>query len=101
MAWKSGSRELNYATISKMVALRGLFHLGCGIFYAFGTYHDFQIVTVGTQSYGGRFKYLTVLNLVSLNDRWPGFVTPVSLLKSYMYNCEISQRWWFFEGFSI
>jgi len=42
-----------------------LFHLGCGIFYIYGTYCDMQIVTEHIMSYGGRSKYLTFLNLVS------------------------------------
>ena len=48
-----------------MVFARGLFHLGCGIFYIYGTYHDMQIVSDHLSSYGGRSKYLTFLNLVS------------------------------------
>lgn len=47
-----------------MVVYRGLFHFGCGVFYIYGTYHDLQIVTDHTQNYGGRFKYLTFLNLL-------------------------------------
>ncbi|CAH3170401.1 unnamed protein product [Porites lobata] len=47
-----------------MVAYRGLFHFGCGFFYIYGTYYDLQIVTAHSQSYGGRFKYLTFLNLL-------------------------------------
>ena len=49
-----------------MVAYRGLFHFGCGFFYIYGTYYDLQIVTAHSQSYGGRFKYLTFLNLVRI-----------------------------------
>lgn len=73
--------------ISKMAAFRGLFHLGCGIFYIYGTYHDLQVVTAHTQNYGGRFKYLTFLNLVSFEryDRWPWEVTQVC----WKLNCEI------------
>jgi len=41
-----------------------LFHVGCGVYYIYGTYHDLQIVTDHTQNYGGRFKYLTFLNLL-------------------------------------
>ena len=48
-----------------MVVSRGMFHLGCGIFYIYGTYYDMQIVTEHILSYGGRLKYLTFLNLVS------------------------------------
>lgn len=47
-----------------MVFSRGLFHLGCGIFYIYGTYYDMQIVAEHLMSYGGRSKYLTFLNLV-------------------------------------
>ncbi|XP_020617778.1 androgen-induced gene 1 protein-like isoform X2 [Orbicella faveolata] len=47
-----------------MVVSRGMFHLGCGIFYIYGTYYDMQIVTEHILSYGGRLKYLTFLNLV-------------------------------------
>ena len=51
--------------LPKMVFVRGLFHLGCGIFYIYGTYYDMQIVSDHLSSYGGRSKYLTFLNLVS------------------------------------
>ena len=51
--------------LAKMVVFRGLFHLGCGIFYIYGTYCDMQIVMEHIVSYGGRSKYLTFLNLVS------------------------------------
>ena len=51
-----------------MVAFRGLFHLGCGVFYVYGTYYDLQIVTAHTTNYGGRFKYLTFLNLVRVGN---------------------------------
>lgn len=67
-----------------MVAFRGLFHFGCGIFYIFGTYHDLQVVTEHTQNYGGRFKYLTFLNLVSFFHGSRAGVLKV--------NCKILQR---------
>ena len=58
-----------------MVAYRGLFHFGCGFFYIYGTYYDLQIVTAHSQSYGGRFKYLTFLNLVRI-ERGNGECSP-------------------------
>ena len=57
--------ELTVVRSSKMVFSRGLFHLGCGMFYVYGTYCDMQIVAGHISSYGGRSKYLTFINLVS------------------------------------
>lgn len=42
-----------------------LFHVVIGIFYCVSTYLDLQITTPGALLYGGRWKYLTFLNLVS------------------------------------
>jgi len=47
-----------------MMVSRVLFHLGGRLFYIYGTYHDSYIVTEDRMLYGGRFKYLTFLNLV-------------------------------------
>lgn len=52
------------AKSTEMEFLSGVFHLGCGIYYICGTYWDFQIVTPHVNTYGGRWKFLTFLNLV-------------------------------------
>ena len=61
-----------------MVVFRGLFHLGCGIFYIYGTYYDMQIVTENILIYGGRSKYLTFLNLVSYYMQYGTSLIPVA-----------------------
>lgn len=52
------------AKSTEMEFLSGVFHLGCGIYYICGTYWDFQIVTPHVNTYGGRWKFLTFLNLI-------------------------------------
>ena len=41
------------------------FHGAIAIFYSVCTYLDLQITTPGVFTFGGRWKYLTFLNLVS------------------------------------
>lgn len=61
MAWEV---YLAFSKPAEMELLSGVFHLGCGLFYIYGTYWDLQIVTPPVSTYGGRWKFLTFLNLI-------------------------------------